>query len=102
MNFKDLSRIVANSVREYSKKNNFIIDENFALLKIYDDVGELSQAILINKKGGAIASGISENDSYRELSRKLADLMSMMMVLADIYHVDVEKEIGEKMGKELK
>ncbi len=101
MNFKELQKIITNNVKGHAQKNNFAIDENFALLKIYDDIGELSQAILINKQGATMEGAISQDESRKELGKKLADLLSMLLVIAEIYQVDVEKEIGHKLGKNL-
>ena len=49
MDFKELQKGVVENAINYGKKYNVQIDEDFALIKLYEEVGELAQAVLIHR-----------------------------------------------------
>jgi len=50
MKFKDLQKKLVANAENYGKKYSVKIDEDFALFKLYEELGELAQAILIHRK----------------------------------------------------
>jgi len=50
MDFKEIQQKIIQNTKNYSKEYNVKIDEDFALLKLYEEVGELAQAVLIHRK----------------------------------------------------
>ena len=96
MKFKDIQqKVVENAVR-YGKKYNVKIDEDFALIKLYEEVGEFSQAVLIHKKKSRPEKHVDENVSKKELAKELADVVGMAMVNAHLLDIDLEEAIDKK------
>jgi len=96
MKFKDIQqKVVENAVR-YGKKYNVKIDEDFALIKLYEEVGEFSQAVLIHKKKSRPEKHVDENVSKKELAKELADVVGMAMVNAYLLDIDLEEAIDKK------
>lgn len=46
MEFKDIQQKVVENAIRYGKEYNVKIDQDFALIKLYEEVGEFSQAVL--------------------------------------------------------
>lgn len=101
MDFRELQvKVVANAVR-YGKEYGIKIDEDFALLKLYEEVGELAQAILIHRKKSRPEKHTTEEISKREVAKELADVISLAIVNAHLLGIDVEEAIDKKwIGKE--
>ncbi len=96
MDIKEIQTKVVNNVLEYGKKNNIKIDEDFALLKLYEEVGEFAQAILIHRKKCRKEKYVSEEVSKKELAKELADVMGMVMVNAHLLKIDLADSIDKK------
>ncbi|MBU1167336.1 hypothetical protein KKC60_02925 [Patescibacteria group bacterium] len=96
MEFKELQKKVIENARKYGKDYNVVIDEDFALLKLYEEVGELAQAVLIHRKKSRPEKHISEKASKAELGKELADVVGMAIVNADLLGIDLEKAIDKK------
>lgn len=80
----------------YGKKHNIRIDENFALLKLYEEVGELAQAVLIHRKQSRPEKHVSPEISKKELAKELADIVGMAIVNAHLLGIDLEEAIDKK------
>lgn len=99
MDFKELQNKVVLNAMNYGKKYNVEIDEEFALLKLYEEVGELAQAVLIHKKKSRPEKFVSEEASKKELANELADIMGLLIVNAHLLRIDLEEAIERKWIK---
>lgn len=96
MDFKELQdEVVQNSIR-YGKKYNVEIDEDFAILKLYEEVGEFAQAVLIHRKKSRPEKHVPEDVSKKELAKELADVVGMVIVNAHLFGIDLEEAIDKK------
>ncbi len=101
MNFKELQNKIIENAINYGKKYNVQIDEDFALLKLYEEVGELSQAVLIHRKKSRPEKYVSEEISKAEIAKELADVIGMTIVSAHLFGIDLEDAINKKwIGRE--
>jgi NTP pyrophosphatase (non-canonical NTP hydrolase) len=96
MKFKDIQQKVVENAIRYGKEYNVKIDEDFALIKLYEEVGELSQAILIHRKKSRPEKHVAENVSKREVAKELADVVGMAIVNAHLLNIDLEDAIDKK------
>ena len=96
MDFKELQQKVIQNAINYGKKYNVKIDEDFALLKLYEEVGELAQDILIRRKKCRPKKYLSEVKSKEEIAKELADILGMIIVNAHLLGIDLEKAIDKK------
>lgn len=96
MDFKELQKRVVENAINYGQKYNVQIDEDFALLKLYEEVGELTQAVLIHRKKSRPEKHVPEEISKKELAKELADVVGMAIVNAHLLGIDLEEAIDKK------
>ena len=96
MEFKDIQKGAVENAIRYGKEYGVEIDEDFALIKLYEEVGEFSQAVLIHRKKSRPEKYVAEDVSKRELAKELADVVGMAMVNAHLLGVDLEEAIDKK------
>ncbi len=96
MDFKELQKRVVENAINYGQKYNVKIDEDFALLKLYEEVGELTQAVLIHRKKSRPEKHVPEEVSKKELAKELADVVGMAIVNAHLLGIDLEEAIDKK------
>lgn len=96
MDFTEMQNKVMENAIRYGKKYNVQIDEDFALLKLYEEVGEFSQAILIHRKKSRPEKHVEEAVSKKELAKELADVVGMAMVNAHLLGIDLEEALDKK------
>jgi len=96
MEFTELQdKLIANLVR-YGKNHNIKIDEDFALFKLFEEVGELSQAILIDRKKSRPIKHVSKKESKKQVAAELADIVGMTVVIAHLMDIDLEDALDKK------
>lgn len=96
MNFKKLQEEIIKNAKKYSKKHKVKIDENFALLKLIEEIGELYQSILIHKKKCRPEKYVTNNISKRGIAKELADVIGISVVLANLLHINLEEALNKK------
>ena len=96
MDFEELQNKVVENAINYGKKFNVQIDQDFALLKLYEEIGELAQAVLIHRKKSRPEKHMPEELSKKELGKELADVVGMAIVNARLLDIDLEEAINEK------
>ena len=96
MDFKKLQRKVIKNAERYCKKYNIKLDKDFALLKLYEEVGELAQDILIHRKKCRPEKYLTEKKSKEEIEKELADILGILIVNAYLLDIDLEKAINKK------
>ena len=96
MDFKELEKKVIQNAGDYSKKYKVKIDQDFALLKLYEEVGELAQDILIHRKKCRPEKRLSDKRSKEEIAKELADILGLLIVNAHLLDIDLEKAITKK------
>ncbi len=96
MDFKELQKIIVKNALEYGKRHNIQIDADFALTKLFEEVGELAQAVLIHQKKCRTKKLVPEEISKKELGKELADVIGMTIVHAHLLGIDLEEAIDKK------
>ncbi len=96
MQFKEIEKGVIKNIERYGKKYNVKIDKDFALIKLYEEVGEFSQAVLIHRKKSRPEKYVAEHISKKELACELADVVGMAITNAHLLDIDLEEAIYKK------
>ena len=96
MTFKEIQNGVLEVARVYGQRFNVNIDQDFAILKLYEEVGEFAQAVLIHKKKSKPENYRSEKETKEKLGEELADIIGMAIVNANLFGIDIERAIKEK------
>lgn len=96
MDFKKLQTKVIKNAEKYCKEYNIKLDEDFALLKLYEEVGELAQNVLIHRKKCRPEKYLDEEKSKEEIAKELADILGLLIVNAYLLDIDLEGAINKK------
>ena len=100
MEFSDLQKAILTNAADYEQKYGVVIDEEMALLKFYEEAGEFAQAVLIHKKKCRPEKISSKEESRKHMSHELADVLNMVVIVADRLHIDLDQAVREKVLKE--
>lgn len=96
MEFQELQKLVVANALNYGEKYNVKIDEDFAILKLYEELGEFSQAMLIHRRKSRPEKHLPEELSKEEVAKELADVLGMTIVTANLLGIDLEKALDKK------
>ncbi len=80
----------------YGKKFAIEIDEDYTLLKLYEEMGELSQAILINRKKCRPEKYPGPEIAKQKLGEEMADVLGLLVTNAKLLDIDLEKALEKK------
>ena len=96
MDFQELCARTVEHAGKYSAKYGVVIDEEFALLKLCEEVGELAQAALI-ARGRCRSEKMLPPDAAREaVAHELADIVGMAIITANLMGIDLQEAMGKK------
>jgi len=96
MDFQELQQRVLDHARAYSAKYGVVIDEDFALLKLCEEVGELAQAVLIARGRARPDKAKPPAEAKAAVAYELADIVGMAIVAADLLGIDLERAMNLK------
>ena len=96
MTFEELQKGILKVAEVYSERFGIIIDQDFALLKLVEEVGEYSQAVLVHRKKSKPEKHVSENESKKLIAKELADIIGLAIMNANLFDIDLENAIKEK------
>ena len=102
MDFKELQQKIVKNALGYGQEFNIKIDEDFALLKLYEEMGEFAQAVLIHRKKCRPNKYLPPEESKKELAKELADVIGVALVNAHLLNIDIEEALREKWLKQRK
>lgn len=95
MDLEHLSEEVEQVSQIYAKKLGIERDATWFLLKLQEEVGELTQSYLM-LTGNARAKGKSPEEIQTEFRKEVADVFCHTLLLARFHGIDLEKEVEEK------
>jgi len=96
MDFKTLEKAVIKNADDYSKQHHIEFTQDFSALKLVEEVGEFTQALLIHQKRCRESKFLSEEISLQELGKEIADVIGMAIVNAHILGINLEDAIDKK------
>jgi NTP pyrophosphatase (non-canonical NTP hydrolase) len=96
MDFEEMQEKVIKNAVNYGEKYNVKIDEDFALLKLCEEVGEFFQAVLIHRKKCRFEKFVSEDVSKKEVAKEMADILGMLIVNAHLFDINLTEAIKNK------
>jgi NTP pyrophosphatase (non-canonical NTP hydrolase) len=95
MSLEHLSEEIEQVSQIYAEKFGIERDATWFLLKLQEEVGELTQSYLM-LTGNARAKGKSPTEIQAEFRKEVADVFCHTLLLARFYGIDLEKEVEEK------
>ncbi len=100
MNLKTLIQKIEKVSALYSKKFNISRDKLWYLLKLQEEMGELTQAYL-SMSGRARHKNKTPAEMKANFEHEIADVLCHVLLLAESEGVDLKKAIDEKWLKRL-
>lgn len=94
--FQDIQNIVLENAKQYSKDYNIEYDTNFCIIKLMEEVGELSEALLTSMHKSRPEKYVSEEVSQQCVASELSDVFAMTIICAHAMGVDLQAELLKK------
>ena len=95
MHLSELSGEVEAVSRIYAARHGIERDDNWFILKLHEEVGELTQSFLM-RVGQARAKGRTRDEIECNFRAELADVLAHTLLLARNFGVDLEAAIHDK------
>ena len=95
MDLRQLTADVERVSERYAEVHRFRRDDTWFLLKLQEEVGELTQAFL-QRSGQARAKGLSPEELEANFRAEMADVLCQLLLMAHHHGVDVTEEIERK------
>lgn len=101
MTLKSLQKKLDKVCNNYSNKFNIAITDDWFLMKIQEELGELVSCHLQLTGRGRI-KGKSKKDLNKNFSEEIVDVLAMTLLLAAHKNIDLDKALKNKWFKYLK
>lgn len=95
MHLEDLQRDVESASRSYAERNGIRRSDDWLVLKLHEEVGELTQAYLA-RSGQARDRGHEPEHVRASFRAELADVFGQVLLLAQRFDVDLGAEVEQK------
>ncbi len=95
MDLQQLTDDVETISKRYAEVFDFERDDAWFLLKLQEEVGELTQAFLM-RKGQARSKGLTPAELDANFRAEIADVLCQLLLMARHHDVDVADEVERK------
>lgn len=95
MDLQSLQRDVEVVSQVYAERNDIDRSDDWLLLKLHEEVGELTQAYLA-RAGRARNKGRSSGELDADFRAELADVFAQVLLLAERFDIDLHREVDRK------
>lgn len=95
MDLRRLAQDVETISHKYASHYEIDRDDAWFLLKLQEEVGELTQAYLM-RNGQARAKGRTQEELEADFRQEMADVLCQLLLMATHHGVDIEAEIRKK------
>ena len=96
MELKEIQKQVAEVFLEHLKKDEIELNDDYLMLKIGEEVGELMQAYLVYKKRCRPEKYLSKEEAEIGFAKELADVIGLAFSIATVMGIDLEQAIIKK------
>lgn len=96
MDFQELQTRIVRVAKDYEERYGVVIDVDFAALKLAEEVGEFTQALLIAQGRCRPDKRRPEEAARQAVAHELADIVGMAIINAHRLGVDLEEAIRQK------
>ncbi|GLV55620.1 pyrophosphatase [Dictyobacter sp. S3.2.2.5] len=101
MELSEIAEGVEQVSQRYAERFNIERDATWFVLKLQEEVGELTQSYLM-LSGRARTKGKSPEEIQAEFNAEVADVFCQILLLARASGIDLEKEVSDKWLSRLK
>ncbi|RKR08800.1 NTP pyrophosphatase (non-canonical NTP hydrolase) [Flavobacterium sp. 90] len=101
MDLKVITEKVVKVSDQYEKNCNIKRDEDWYLLKLHEEMGELTQNYLSYTLRGRNRN-LTPEELKKNISNELADVLGQVLLFANYHNIDIEKAMEDKWFSYLK
>ncbi|MCP2027344.1 NTP pyrophosphatase (non-canonical NTP hydrolase) [Flavobacterium sp. HSC-32F16] len=101
MDLKELTKKVLMVSDQYEKNCKIKRDEDWYILKLHEEIGELTQNYLSYTLRGRNRN-LTKEELKNNISHELADVLGQILLFANYHDIDIEKSMEEKWFSYLK
>lgn len=94
-----MQKEIMETAKRYEEKYGLAIDENTAVIKLFEETGEFAEAVLTSRKKSRPEKHLPPEESKKKVSEELADVVGMAIVCADRLGLDLEGALKNKWIK---
>lgn len=96
MELKELEKKITEIFTFYLNKNRISLTDDYLMLKIGEELGELLQAYLIYQKRCRPEKYLAEPEAKKELAKELSDVVCLCLIIANKMEIDLSEAITKK------
>jgi NTP pyrophosphatase (non-canonical NTP hydrolase) len=98
MTLKELQEEIVKTRSLFEERYKMKATGKYASLKAAEELGEFIKVMLVyeDEVTDLKKNKYKDIDIKREMGKELADVVAWLMILADIYEIDLEKELRQK------
>ncbi|MBS3074633.1 hypothetical protein J4447_04250 [Candidatus Pacearchaeota archaeon] len=96
MEIKELQEKVTKIFSDNLKRDKIDLSDDYLMLKITEELGELAQSYIIHKKKCRPEKYLPEEESKKRVAKELADVVGLALVISKILKIDLEEAIIKK------
>ncbi len=95
MDIKDIQNKVVKVSDIYAKKCNINRDDDWYILKLQEEIGELTQIYLSESSRGRNV-GVVPEQLKQEFANELSDVIGQVLLIANHHNIDIEEALERK------
>jgi len=96
MQFTELCRKVLEVYDRYAEDNDIRVNDDYAVLKLIEEVGEFSQAVIIRRGMCRAEKRVPPAQAKAAVAAELSDILGLTILCADRMGVDLQGAIRDK------
>lgn len=96
MEIKQLQDKISKVFLDNAKRDNIEIDDNYLVLKLTEELGEFVQSYIVHQKKCRPEKYLSKEESKRELSKELSDVLGLIFIISKKFNIDIEEVLVKK------
>ena len=95
MDIKTLTNEIEEVSKKYTSKFDIKRDDDWYILKLQEEVGELMQAYLMLTKR-ARQKNMSDTEIRDKFEKEVADVLGQLLLISNNFNINLEKVVEEK------
>ena len=100
MDIKDIQNKVVKVSDIYAKKCNIKRDNDWYMLKLQEEIGELTQIYLTDASKGR-NRGVVPEELKQDFANELSDVIGQVLLIANHHNIDIEEALERKWFRNL-
>lgn len=96
MNFQELQKRIIDIFQEGVKRDNIKTNDDYFIMKIGEEVGELVQAYLVYKKQCRPAKYLADEEAKKFVAKELSDVLALVFMISNALDINLEEAIEKK------